>query len=218
MTSVSRRHELLGWATEVPGRYIIEDDYDCEFRLAGRPIPTLQGIDASERVIYTNTFSKSLGSAFRIAYMVLPDHLARRYRGKMAFYSCTVPAIDQLALARFMRRGEFERHVNRLRAYARDVRDAFLATLKESLPQGSFTVAGHDAGLHFVLGFPEIDDARFAESLAENSVRMPSLREFGMSENDATNRSRYVVQYLQLSTTQAQAAALAIARAYASTH
>ena len=218
VTSVSRRHELLGWAAEVPGRYIIEDDYDCEFRLAGRPIPTLQGIDASERVIYTNTFSKSLGSAFRIAYMVLPDHLARRYRDKMAFYSCTVPAIDQLALARFMRRGEFERHVNRLRTHARDVRDAFLATLKESSPQGSFTVAGHDAGLHFVLSFPEIDDARFAESLAENSVRMPSLREFSMSENDATNRSRYVVQYLQLSTTQAQAAALAIARAYASTH
>ena len=128
------------------------------------------------------------------------------------------PAIDQLALARFMQRGEFERHVNRLRTHARDVRDAFLATLKESLPQGSFTVAGHDAGLHFVLGFPEIDDVRFAESLAENSVRMPSLREFSMKKNDATNDCRYVVQYLQLSTTQAQAAALAIARAYASTH
>ena len=117
-----------------------------------------------------------------------------------------------------MQRGEFERHVNRLRTHARDVRDAFLATLKDALSQGSFTVAGHDAGLHFVLGFPEIDDARFAESLAENLVRMPSLQEFSMSENDATNRSRYVVQYLQLSTTQAQAAALAIARAYASTH
>ena len=218
VTSVSRRHELLGWATEVPGRYIIEDDYDCEFRLAGRPIPTLQGIDASELVLYTNTFSKSLGSAFRIAYMVLPDHLARRYRGEMAFYSCTVPAIDQLALARFMQRGEFERHVNRLRTHARDVRDAFLATLKESLPQGSFSAAGHDAGLHFVLGFPEIDDARFAESLAENSVRMPSLREFSMKKNDATNDCRYVVQYLQLSEDQARNAALAIARAYASIH
>ena len=218
VTSVSRRHELLGWATEVPHRYIIEDDYDCEFRLAGRPIPTLQGIDASERVIYTNTFSKSLGSAFRIAYMVLPDHLARRYRGEMTFYSCTVPAIDQLALARFMQRGEFERHVNRLRTHARDVRDVFLATLKEALPQGSFSVAGHDAGLHFVLGFPETDDARFAESLADNSVRMPSLREFSMNENDATNRCRYVVQYLQLSTDQARSAALAIARAYTSTY
>ena len=216
VTSVSRRHELLGWATEVPGRYIIEDDYDCEFRLAGRPIPTRQGIDASERVMYTNTFSKSLGSAFRIAYMVLPDHLARRYRGEMAFYSCTVPAIDQLALARFMRRGEFERHVNRLRTHARDVRDAFLATLKDALPQGSFAVAGHDAGLHFVLGFPEIDDVRFNESLAENSVRMPSLREFSMKKNDATNDCRYVVQYLQLSEDQARNAALAIARAYAS--
>lgn len=218
VTSVSRRHELLGWATEVPGRYIIEDDYDCEFRLAGRPIPTLQGIDASECVIYTNTFSKSLGSAFRIAYMVLPDHLARRYRDEMAFYSCTVPAIDQLALARFMQRGEFERHVNRLRTHARDVRDVFLATLKEGLPQGSFSVAGHDAGLHFVLGFPETDEARFAESLADNSVLMPSLREFSMNENDATNRCRYVVQYLQLSEDQARNAALAIARAYTSTH
>ena len=150
--------------------------------------------------------------------MVLPDHLARRYRDEMTFYSCTVPAIDQLALARFMQRGEFERHVNRLRTYARDVRDAFLATLKESLPQGSFSVAGHDAGLHFVLGFPEIDDVRFKESLAENSVRMPSLREFSMKKNDATNDCRYVVQYLQLSEDQARNAALAIARAYASTH
>lgn len=94
----SRRYELLAWATEKPGRYIIEDDYDCEFRLAGKPIPSLSGIDRSERVIYTNTFSQTLGSAFRIAYMVLPAHLARAYRERMGFYSCTVPAIDQMAV------------------------------------------------------------------------------------------------------------------------
>ena len=214
VTSVSRRHELLGWATEVPGRYIIEDDYDCEFRLAGRPIPTLQGIDASERVIYTNTFSKSLGSAFRIAYMVLPDHLARRYREDMSFYSCTVPAIDQLALARFMHRGEFERHVNRLRTHAREVRDAFLGALKEELSQESFSVSGQDAGLHFVLEFHDVDEYQFAERLTDNSVRIPSLREFCSNENDGANCARYVVRYLQLSKNEARNAACAIALAY----
>ena len=211
---MSRRHELLGWATEAPDRYIIEDDYDCEFRLAGRPIPTLQGIDASERVIYTNTFSKSLGAAFRIAYMVLPDHLARRYRGEMSFYSCTVPAIDQLALARFMHRGEFERHVNRLRTHAREVRDAFLGTLKEELSQECFSASGQDAGLHFVLEFHDVDERRFVEGLADYSVRMPSLREFSPNKNDVTNRGRYVVRYLHLSKSEARNAACAIALAY----
>lgn len=214
VTSVSRRHELLGWATEAPDRYIIEDDYDCEFRLAGRPISTLQGIDASERVIYTNTFSKSLGAAFRIAYMVLPDHLARRYRGEMSFYSCTVPAIDQLALARFMHRGEFERHVNRLRTHAREVRDAFLGTLKEELSQECFSASGQDAGLHFVLEFHDVDERRFVEGLADYSVRMPSLREFSPNKNDVTNRGRYVVRYLHLSKSEARNAACAIALAY----
>ena len=73
---VSRRYELLHWAREKPNRYIIEDDYDCEFRLFGKPIPPLQSIDQEEKVIYINTFSKTLAPTFRISYMVLPPHLA----------------------------------------------------------------------------------------------------------------------------------------------
>lgn len=215
VTSVSRRHELLGWATEAPGRYIIEDDYDCEFRLAGRPVPTLQGIDASERVIYTNTFSKSLGAAFRIAYMALPDHLAQAYRESMSFYSCTVPAIDQLALARFMQRGEFERHVNRLRTHARDVRDAFMAELKCELPEGSFRISGQDAGLHLVIEFPGINEVRFKDALEKESVRLPSLKEFAAAETPSeTTSGRFVAQYLRLTKDEAKAAARAIAKAH----
>lgn len=125
----SRRYELLAWATEADGRYILEDDYDCEFRLAGKPVPTLQGIDRSERVIYANTFSKSLGPAFRIAYLVLPDHLARAWRERLGFYTCTVPAIDQMALARFIERGDLERFVNRTKTRCRTVRDALVGAL-----------------------------------------------------------------------------------------
>lgn len=150
VTSVSRRYELLGWASEYD-RYLIEDDYDCEFRLAGRPIPTLQSIDASERVIYVNTFTKSLGAAFRIGYLVLPPHLAEAFRCNLGFYSSTVGAIDQLALARFIEQGDYERHVNRSRSRCRTVRAELVSALKAS-PLGSrLSVEGVDAGLHFVL-------------------------------------------------------------------
>ncbi|MFR3273206.1 MAG: PLP-dependent aminotransferase family protein [Slackia sp.] len=110
----SRRYELLAWATEKPGRYIVEDDYDCEFRLAGKPIPFFRestGPNASS----TRTPSRKRSSAFRIAYMVLPAHLARVYRERMGFYSCTVPAIDQMTLARFIEQGDLDRHINQKR-------------------------------------------------------------------------------------------------------
>ena len=87
---VSRRWELLEWARRGEERYIIEDDYDSEFRFSGRPIPALQGLDREGRVIYLNTFAKSLAPSLRISYMVLPPKLLERYRQKLSFYSSTV--------------------------------------------------------------------------------------------------------------------------------
>ena len=77
---MKRRMELLKWAAKDPARYIIEDDYDSEFRYKGKPIPALQGIDRSGRVIYLGTFSKSIASSIRVSYMVLPEHLLERYQ------------------------------------------------------------------------------------------------------------------------------------------
>ena len=111
VTSIARRYRLLAWAADAPGRYLIEDDYDCEFRLAGKPIPPLAAIDASGRVIYTNTFSKSLSSALRLAYTVLPVELMEKYNRELGFYSSTVSSVDQVALARLLESGEYERHV-----------------------------------------------------------------------------------------------------------
>src|SRR6185312_15366886 len=94
---------------------IIEDDYDSEFRYSGRPIPSLQGMDKGDNVIYLSTFSKSLMPSLRIAYMVLPKVLLKRYKNAFIHYSSTVPRIDQHILARFMADGHFSRHLNRMR-------------------------------------------------------------------------------------------------------
>lgn len=152
VTSVGRRYELLAWASGAPDRYIIEDDYDCEFRMAGRPIPSLQSIDACGRVIYTNTFSKSMGAAFRLGYMALPPELAQLCAHKLGFYSCTVSVIEQLALACFIEQGHYERHVARARMRHRRTRDALITALRDSALGDRLVFEGADGGLHFLLG------------------------------------------------------------------
>lgn len=150
-TPISRRYELLAWANEQEGRYIIEDDYDCEFRMAGRPIPALQSIDQLGRVIYMNTFTKSLTSTIRISYMVLPPELLRKFRENLGFYSCTVSNFEQYTLAEFIGRGYFEKHINRMRNHYRSKRDELLRAIKESSLGEKVSVLQADGGLHFLL-------------------------------------------------------------------
>ena len=138
--SAGRRAELLDWAA-AGDRYIIEDDYDSEFRLVGLPIPALQSIDRAGRVIYMNTFTKTLASTIRISYMVLPEALLRQYRAKLSFYACTVSSIEQATLAAFISRGFFEKHLNRTRSSCRRKRDRLLAGIQSRLPSGLATVS-----------------------------------------------------------------------------
>ena len=122
VTPILRRQALLRWAEEQRG-YIIEDDYDSEFRFTGRPIPAMKSIDAAGRVIYMNTFSRSLAPSLRVSYMVLPPSLMEEYPRRLGFYSCTVPAMEQYTLASFLEEGYFESHVNRMRVFYRNRRD-----------------------------------------------------------------------------------------------
>ena len=146
---VGRRRELLSWAMAGEGRYIIEDDYDSEFRFSGRPIPALQSLDTGERVVYLNTFAKSLAPSLRIGYMVLPPHLAERYRREFLLYSSTVPSFEQYTLAQFLEGGHFERHIARMRVEYRDRKGALTSCVKElGLPA---KLSGADAGLHMLL-------------------------------------------------------------------
>lgn len=163
VTAISRRYELLAWSTKAPDRYIIEDDYDSEFRMTGKPIPTMQSIDMSDRVIYVNTFTKTLSSTIRLGYMVLPMHLLQRFYQNMQFYSCTVSNFEQYTLAHFLSQGYFEKHINRMRTHYKTIRDELLAALKKSPLSPRIRIYEEDAGLHFLM---EINTALTDEEMA----------------------------------------------------
>lgn len=146
---MSRRLSLLKWAHSGPGRYIIEDDYDSEFRYTGKPIPSLQSLDGGGRVIYMGAFSKALSPALRVSYMVLPEPLIRRYKEQLGFYICPVPTAEQKLLMRFIDEGHFERHLNRVRKLYGQKREALVTALRESLPEA--IMRGASAGLHMTL-------------------------------------------------------------------
>ncbi|MCI5566664.1 MAG: PLP-dependent aminotransferase family protein [Veillonellaceae bacterium] len=178
---VSRRYELLAWVNRIDGRYIIEDDYDSEFRMKGRPLPTLQSIDAAGRVIYMNTFSKSLASTIRISYMVLPVDLASRFAAELSFYSCTVPVLEQYTLAAFIRRGFFERHINRMRRHYARLRDKILLAICEAFPYGECSVIENGSGLHFLLkAHTDVPDDMVQERLLREGIRIQSIGDFCM--------------------------------------
>lgn len=176
---VSRRYELLGWCARAEGRYILEDDYDCEFRTSGKPIPTLQSIDASDRVIYINTFSKTLASTIRISYMVLPRSLVASFRERLGFYSCTVSSFEQLALAEFIRDGYFEKHLNRMRNHYKAQKTAILQQLKASAIADRISVRMENEGLHFLLEIHgELKDEELIRLAREKGLRISCLSQY----------------------------------------
>ncbi len=113
-TSVQKRYAYLKWA-EAGERYIVEDDFNSEFFMPGQPIRSLYALDKNDKVIYINTFSKSLSPAMRMGYMILPDKLMEQYDKLLGNFSCSVPVLDQYVLAEFIKSGNFERHLNRMR-------------------------------------------------------------------------------------------------------
>ncbi len=146
---IARRLKLLKWASEKKERYLIEDDYDAEFRYHGRTIPAMQSLDHSGKVIYIGTFSKSIAPAIRVGYMVLPYSLLHRYRKKCFFYANTVSRIDQSILYEFMAEGYYERYLNKMRVIYRARHDLLVQQLRQL--REKFTVRGAGAGLHLVL-------------------------------------------------------------------
>ena len=164
---MKRRMELLQWAGQAEGRYIIEDDYDSEFRYKGRPIPSLQGSDPYGRVIYLGTFSKSIAPAIRVSYMVLPQGLMEAYHRRCGFYSSTVSRIQQQILFQFLAGGYFERHLNKMRALYRARNECLLQELKGKAWVRS--IYGERAGLHILV---EVETAKTEEQIrAEAGAR-----------------------------------------------
>ncbi len=185
VTPVSRRYELLSWASKSNARYIIEDDYDSEFRLLGKPIPTLQSIDVADKVIYMNTFSKSLSSTIRISYMVLPKSLIAACKEKLGFYSCTVSNFEQYTLYKFISEGYYEKHINRMRNYYRVQRDTVLKYIKKQNNFNKTIIREENSGLHFLLQVDtDLTDEELIDSARQNGIIISCLSEYSyLAEN-----------------------------------
>ena len=195
VTPIDRRYEIIGWAAGSGDRYIIEDDFDSEFRMGERPIPSLQSIDVIEKVIYMNTFTKSLASTIRISYMVLPDHLLAQFQEAMGSYSCTVSNFEQYTLLRFLRDGHFEQHINRMRKYYKGLRDQLLATIETSPIAGRVRVSEENAGLHFLLKLDtELPDEILQAQALQKGVKLSFLSEFYQNPSKQ-NQHILVVNY-----------------------
>ncbi|RKI38716.1 PLP-dependent aminotransferase family protein [bacterium D16-51] len=203
VTSISRRYELLAWAAREKGRYIIEDDYDSEFRLSGQPIPALQSIDQSEKVIYINTFTKSLSSTVRLSYMILPKHLLEEFYRRFHFYSCTVSNFEQYTLARFLSGGYFEKHINRMRTHYKNVRDAFLDALHKSPFSSHIKISGEDAGLHFLMDIDtQMTDAELLQAAAQHSIHLACLSQYYLEAAPEITEHTLVLNYSGLALEQ----------------
>lgn len=182
---IGRRMELLKWAEEVKDRYLIEDDYDSEFRYKGKPIQALQAWDKKEKVIYMGTFSKSIAPAIRVSFMVLPKPLLELYEKNAGFLSSTVSRIDQAILNEFIAGGHYERYLNKMRKIYRSKHDCLLECLRPF--KHKFDISGENAGLHIVLVSREegISEERLAKAAEEAGIKVYGMSSYFVKESAA---------------------------------
>lgn len=211
-----RRAQILSWAAARPGRYILEDDYDSEFRFDTRPLPSLQGMAGPDGpVVYLTTFSKSLAPGIRIACMVLPRNLLARYRQDFAVYANTVGRFDQQTLAQFMAGGYFTRHLARMRLVYKRRMEAFATALRRELP--GVTLGSVHSGLHFLLTLPGAGgEAAMVRAAAQEGVRLRGLSEYYLARRELCPPDTVVAGYSALKEEDIPAVAAALARAWVS--
>lgn len=177
--SAQRRSELLAWANEDPRRYIIEDDYDSELRFSGRSQPCLFTQDLHQKVIYLNTFSKTLVPSLRISYMVLPKPLMELYTRQLSFYSCTVSSFEQDALACFITGGYYERHINRLRRYYDKQRKAVVEALENSTLTKIGKIYNTAVGTHLLFSVDsKLSDKEISQAAQNLGMHLAMLSDY----------------------------------------
>jgi GntR family transcriptional regulator/MocR family aminotransferase len=165
---VQKRTRLLQWAYENEG-YIIEDDYDSEFRYQGQPIPALKALDTGDRVVYLGTFSKSFLPGVRLNYMVLPESLAQAYRSKFQVYNQSVSPLIQAAVYLFMSKGYFESHIRKMRKLYQTRHKTLIRAIHEYLGS-SVGIIGQKSGMHLLLDVYNRSSAELIELAYRHGV------------------------------------------------
>ena len=210
--SAGRRRQLLNWAAQEEGRYIIEDDYDSEFRYRGRPVPALKGMDSNEKVIYIGTFSKSLAPSIRISFLVLPESLRQIFEKRGSCFSSTVSRMDQKILTAFIREGYYERHLNRMRAIYKNRHDILLESLRPLA--GIVKISGEYAGTHLLLNLKD----HFTEEEAIRRAKEKGVRVYGLSSyylgKEKRELSTLILGYANMDEEHIREACAGLAEAY----
>ena len=211
-----RRAQLLRWAAGERGRYILEDDYDAEFRFDMRPLPSLQGMAGQAgRVIYLCTFSKSLAPSIRIACMVLPRELLAQYRAAFGSYSSTVSRFEQQTLRRFLEGGYFTRHLARMRSAYKARMERLAAALEEAFGRRRIILKGRHTGLHLLLTLPDgPGEAAMAERALREDVRIRGLSDYYMERKELCPENSVILGYASLQDEDIPALAAALRRAW----
>ena len=197
---LKRRLELLRWASQEEGRYIIEDDYDSEFRYKGKPIPALQGYDGEDKVIYLGTFSKSIAPAIRLSYMVLPKPLLEVYDQKSRFVNSTVSKVDQMIVQKFIEEGYYERHLNKTRALYKSRHDVLIEGLRPMMD--ICKISGEHAGVHLLLTFHNgMSEEELIQRAEAEDIRVYGLSDYCIQEKYEGNAT-ILLGYANLSEEQ----------------
>ena len=198
---ISRRIQLINWANNSDDRYIIEDDYDSEFKYSGKPIPSLQGLDNNGKVIYLGSFSKSLAPSIRISYMVLPQSLLQSCYNNLSFMLCSVPLINQKMLNRFIVEGYFERHLNKMRTIYRRKYDILIQSILK-LNQ-DIEIFGADAGLHILLKVNNgMTENELVEIAHKNGIEVYGITSYYIDQNLNAEYGYILIGYANLSETE----------------
>ena len=164
----------------------------------------MQSIDISGKVIYINTFTKSLSSTIRISYMILPKHLLKKYYSSLSFYACTVSNFEQYTLAKFIQEGYFEKHINRMRNIYRNQRNAILECIKKSPLSSISTIMEEDSGLHFLLKLDtKLSDGDFIDKGRDAGIKLSFLSQYYYMRNEAAEHI-LIINYSGMDTKMAE--------------
>ena len=200
---ISRRIKLLNWSQEGSSRYIIEDDYDSEFRYNSRPVPALQSLDQNSRVIYLGTFSKSIAPSLRISYMVLPLPLLKQYLEQYLLFSSAVSRFEQAVLHEFITSGHFETHLNKMRKLYRTRGQDFVQAL--SVFGNQLQIFGEGAGLYLTVQLKNgLSEAEMCKKAEEAGVKVYPISPYFTGEVPKEHRSKVLLGFGALTTEQMQ--------------
>jgi len=199
---IRRRKEILLWAEKNNG-FVIEDEYDSEFRFNGKPLSSLQSADENGRVIYMNTFSKTLAPSFRLSYMILPKTLLNIFDEKLGFYSCSVSAFEQFTLAEFIKKGYYGKHIIRMKNHYRNVRNNLINAINSSSIKKYATIQESDSGLHFLIELnSDLTIEKIHQNLLNEKINIPLLSDFfyKTDENSISTKKKnaFVLNYSEI--------------------